>query len=86
MAQGKLIRLVSMRMRVQSLALLSGLRIWHCRELWCRSQTWLGFRVAVAVVSALSYSSDSTPSLGTSMCRTCGPKKQRKEKNLANVN
>ena len=28
--------LVSMRLRVQSLALFSGLRIWHCRELWCR--------------------------------------------------
>ena len=25
-------------------------RIWHCRELWCRLQTWLGSRVAVAVV------------------------------------
>ena len=21
----------------------------HCRELWCRLQTWLGFDVAVAV-------------------------------------
>ena len=29
---------------------LSGLRIWHCRELCCRSQTWLGSHVAVAVV------------------------------------
>ena len=35
-------RLVSMRMWVQSLASLSGLRI-HCRhELWCKSRTWLG--------------------------------------------
>ena len=25
-----------MRMQVPSLALLSGLRIWCCRELWCR--------------------------------------------------
>ena len=25
-----------MRLQVQSLASLSGLRIWHCRELWCR--------------------------------------------------
>ena len=33
----------------RSLALRSGLRIWHCHELWCRSQTRLGFRVAVAV-------------------------------------
>ena len=29
-------RLGSMRMWVQSLASLSGLRIWCCRELWCR--------------------------------------------------
>ena len=37
-------------LRVRSLALLSGLRIWHCHELWCGSQTRLGSRVAVAVV------------------------------------
>ena len=35
------IQLVSMRMQVQSLALLSGLRIQRCRELWCRSQMQL---------------------------------------------
>ena len=29
--------------------LLSGLRIRHCRELWCRLQTLLGSGVAVAV-------------------------------------
>ena len=34
---------------VQSLPLLSGLRIQCCRELWCMSQTRLGSRVAVAV-------------------------------------
>ena len=38
-----------MRIRVRSLASLSRLRIRHCRELWCRSQTWLGSGVAVAV-------------------------------------
>mgnify|MGYP007098915468 CR=1 FL=1 len=43
-------RLVSMRMRVQSLALLSVLRIWHFRELWCGSQMWLGSGIAVTVV------------------------------------
>ena len=32
------------------LALLSGLRIQHCLELWCRSQTQLGSYVAAAVV------------------------------------
>ena len=29
------------------LALLSGLRILHCCELWCRSQAWLRSHVAV---------------------------------------
>ena len=38
-----------MRFRVQSLALLSRLRIQRCRELWCRLQTWLGSRDAVAL-------------------------------------
>ena len=35
--------LVSMRMRVGSLALLSGLRIRRCSELWCRLQMRLGY-------------------------------------------
>ena len=37
------------RLRIQSLALLSGLRIWQCLELWCRSQMRLRSQVAVAV-------------------------------------
>ena len=41
-------RLVSTRMWVQSLALLSGLRIWYCYKLWQRSQMQLRSRVAVA--------------------------------------
>ena len=43
-------QLVSMSMRVQSLALLSGLRICCCHKLWCRLQMKLRSRVAVAVV------------------------------------
>ena len=39
--------LLPMRMRVQSLALLSGLRIWHCCELWYRSQMWLRSGITV---------------------------------------
>ena len=35
---------------VQSLALFSGLRIWHCHELWWRSQMQLGSHIAVALV------------------------------------
>ena len=51
-AQQKRIQLVSMRMQVQSLSSLSGLRIQHCRELWYRLQTQLGFHVAVTVAVA----------------------------------
>ena len=42
-----------MRMQVRSLALLSGLRIQHCYELQCRSQTWFGSGVAVAVAAVV---------------------------------
>ena len=50
MAHQKRIQLGNMRLRVPSLALLSGLRIRHCHELWCTLQTRLGSGVAVAVV------------------------------------
>ena len=50
MAQWKRIQLGTMRLLVRSLALLSGLRIWHCGELWCRSQIRLQSCIAVAVV------------------------------------
>ena len=69
-----------MRMQVQSLALQGGLRIQHCHELRGRSQTQLGSGIAVPVAEAGSYSSNLTPSLGTSICRGCGPKKQKKKK------
>ena len=68
-----------MRTQVQSLALHSGLRIQHCRELWCRSQVQLGSGVAVTVTKAGGYSSDSTPSLGTFICRGCSPKKTKRQ-------
>ena len=66
-AQWKRIRVGTMRLRVRSPASLSGLRIWSCHELWCRSQTQLRSGVAVALVQASICSSDWTPSLGTSM-------------------
>ena len=69
-----------MRMQVRSLALPSGLRIQHHCELWCGSQMQLGSHVAVAVVLACSCRSDLTPSLGTSICCRCGPKKTKKKK------
>ena len=37
----------------------------------------LGSRIAVAVAVAGSHSSDLTPSLGTSICHGCSPKKQK---------
>ena len=58
-------------------SIFSGRRIWCYRELWCRSQTRPGSGIAVAVELANSYSSDETPSLGTSMCLGCGPKKTK---------
>ena len=39
----------TMRLWVLSLASLRGLRIWHCYELWCRSQMRLGSGVPVAL-------------------------------------
>ena len=79
-AQQKQVRLVSMRMWVRSLALLVGLRIQRCRELWYWSQKQLGSGIPVAVVWACSYSSDLTPSLGTSMCCRCNPQKRKGKK------
>ena len=70
---GNVIWLVSMRMQVQSLALLWGLRIWHCH-----SHTRLGSGIAAAVVQAGSYNSHLTPSLGASICYGCGPGKKKK--------
>ena len=83
-AQRKRIQLRTMRFHVRSLASLSELRIGCCRELWCRSQMWLGSGITVAVVYTGSYNSDWNPSLETSMCCGRGPKK--KKKRLSQVN
>ena len=64
-------RIVSMRMQVQSLASLSGLRIWLQRRL----QMWLRSGIAMAVAYVSSRSSDLTPSLGTSICHGLKRKK-----------
>ena len=82
MAQWLTNQLGTMRLRVRSLALLSGLRIRRCRELWCSLQTQLGSSVAVALAQAGGYSSDSNPSLGTSVCQGCSPKKKKKKKKV----
>ena len=68
---------------IRPLTSLSGLRIWHCQERWCGPQKRLRSYIAVAVAEASSWSSDSTPSPGTSIWLKCGPKKQgEKKKNL----
>ena len=56
-------RLVSVRSRVRPLASLSGLRIWHCHEVWCRSQKWLRSGSAVAVVQASSQKKKHLPAI-----------------------
>ena len=54
--------------------------IWHWRELWCRLQTCLRPHIAVAVAGRCS--SDSTPSLRTSICYGCSPKKQSVDQSI----
>ena len=63
MAQQKQIQLGTMRLQVQSLATISGLRIQHCRELWCSHRRgsdsallWLWCRPAArAPIGALAW-------------------------------
>ena len=74
-AQRKWIWLVSMRMWVPSLLSPQGLGVRCCCGLWCRLETWLGSCVG-------SCSSDLTPSLGTSTCCWCGPRKQKRKKKI----
>ena len=61
---------------------LSGLRICiagSCGVGW-QMQLKSCVAAATAVAKASGYSSDLTPSLGTSICQGCGPKKQKKKK------
>ena len=73
-------QLISMRMKVQSPVLLSGLRIWHCHKMQHRLQIWL--RSGIAVAWAGGCSSNSTLSLGTSICHRRSTKKQKKKKKI----
>ena len=61
------------------LALINGLRIQCCCDLWCRLQMPLGSCIAVAVAQAGSCSSVQFD-LGTSICHRCSPKKQKTNK------
>ena len=71
---------MSVRMQVQSLTSLTGLRIQPCHKLRCRSKMWLGSGIAVAGVQAGSWSSDSMPSLGTAIPRMQLLKKKKRKK------
>ena len=62
---------------------LSRLRIWHCSELWCRSQMQL--RSYIAVVEVGSCNSDLTPSLGISICCERSPKKPKQQQQNLNI-
>ena len=70
-----------MKKRVRSLAPISGLRIWHCRELWYAGRRrsldpvllWLRHRPG-------SCSSNLTPTMGTSPCPRYGPKRKKEKK------
>ena len=68
-----------MRLQVWSLALLSGLTTWGCRELWCRSKTRLRYGVAVALVKASGCSFHLTPILGSFICCKCSSKGKKKK-------
>ena len=81
-------RLVSMKIQVQSLASLSGLRIQHGHKLRCRSQTQLTSGVAVAMVWAGSCRSDFTLIFPWELSYAVGAvvkrkKEKRKERNVA---
>ena len=78
-------QLGTMRLQVRSLALLSGLMIQHCCELWCRSQTRLGSCIAVALAYAGDHSSNWTPSLWNSICHGSGPRKGKLTKKKKKV-
>ena len=49
-------------------------------ELWCRSQKWLGSLIAVAVVWASSYCSDSTSSPGVALKKKKREREREREK------
>ena len=65
-----------------SIPALDGLRTQHCRKLQCSLQKQRASGVAVAVAWAGSCRCASIPSLGTSTCRKCGPKKKNKNKSI----
>ena len=80
------IRLGTMKFRVCSLALLRGLRIQHCSELWYRLQTRLGSHVAVALVQAWIRPLAWEPPYATGAAQEMAkrPKKKKSQTNKQN--
>jgi len=80
-----------MRLQVRSLALLSGLRIRRCRELWCRSQTrsdpvllWLWCRlVATAPIRPLAW--ELPYAMGVALEKVKRQKKKKKKAQKTNA-
>ena len=79
MVQQQQIQLGTMRLQVLSLASLSGLRIWRCRELWCRSQMRLRSGVAMALARPVA-TAPIQPLAWETPCHGCDPKKRQKTK------
>ena len=69
-------------MQVRTLASLSGLRIRHCREVWCRSQMQPGFFIAEALEEASSWSSIGPLAWEPPYASECSPKKLKKKVKL----
>ena len=86
--QQKQIQLGTTKLRVRSLALLSGLRIQRCREMWCRSQMrlrsgmfWLWHRpAAVAPIRPLAWESPFAGRAAQKRKKTKKKKKGKKDK------
>ena len=73
LAQWKRIWLGSMRTHIRTLASLSGLRIWCCRELWSQMQLWYCCGCGVGWQLQLWFD----PSPGISICAGFSPKKKK---------
>ena len=65
--------LASMRMWVRSLAQLSGLKIWHCCELWCRP-------VATALIQPLAWEPPYAEGVALKWLKKKERKKKKEEK------
>ena len=84
-AQQKWIWLVSVRTQVWSLASISGLRTWHCGELWCRSRhssdpTWLRLWHRPAAIAPIWPLAWESPYAAGVVLKDKKKKKKRKSK------